>query len=225
MKKMLLNAAAAVLALAAMAGSANAELAPVKKANAELSAAYDKYAIDWAALDAVFDPLFADIDQTIRQLEANGLDPHSYSYVYKGVRYSSIIEAEATAKVDRNDARGRLNTWYENREAGIIDERDETLKDGEIVQGATDLVSLPTLIAAEVLFGDAGRGRIDTYEIVENGKFFGGSNSAVNAARRDVIRTVTFGAVPDIEKDNGEIAKVIRDPIKCTVGHLFGKCK
>lgn len=60
--------------------------------------------------------------------------------------------------------------------------------------------------------------RIDVGEIL-HGKPLGGDNALIPKAREDLLRAITGR-----EHDNGEISKIIRDPIKCTVGRLFGEC-
>ena len=61
-------------------------------------------------------------------------------------------------------------------------------------------------------------------EIIEKGLQFLNNDNGIVAQALTRPGAVIFNGWDPRPQDNGEISKAIRDPIKCTIGHLWGGC-
>jgi hypothetical protein len=137
----------------------------------------------------------------IKRVQDAGLDPNKYVEEFEGklvpLTYKySVIYDRLKSEVDK--ASGELTGCA---------------KAVAPAQSIIDIATLPLgIILPERMV------HIDAGEIL-NGYPLGSSSAFIPKAREDILRMITGH-----DNDNGEVSKIIRDPIKCTIGRLFGQC-
>jgi hypothetical protein len=150
-------------------------------------------------------PTLESLRAEIKRVQDAGLDPTKYVTEFEG-QYVPLTYKFAVLvtryKTEANRARGEA-------------------------QGCASAVApAQTAVDIATTVGTGGLSLVLPYQVTHidvgeilHGKPLGGDSALVPKAREDILRAITGH-----DNDQGEISKIIRDPIKCTVGHLFGQC-
>jgi hypothetical protein len=166
----------------------------------------NKYANEIQKAKAAHVPALEQLQAEIKRVQDAGLDPHKYVVEFDGqwvpltYKYAVLYKRYETAATHAaGSAAGCAKAVAPAQLAADL---------GVIIGTAGTSLLLPERMP-----------HIDMGEIL-HGKPFGGDSALIPKAREDLIEFVSGH-----KNDNGEIAVIIRDPIKCTVGRLIGKCR